>query len=150
MPKRSVFLEGFGHYLVSLREALRWKQAQAADIAKRRGIAVTYQALRGLEEGTTKSPDPELLRAIAALYELPYPELVRRYVHERYGVDLTPDEFALMLQDRFGAAPNRVALEKGEADLLDAWRLATREGRRAAMAVLTVSKRSKRTGKKTA
>lgn len=87
MPsKRPVFLPKLARTLVELREARQWKQAHAADLADRRGLAVGYQALRWLEEGKIKSPEPELLRAVADLYEFPYPALVGLFLAERYGV----------------------------------------------------------------
>jgi hypothetical protein len=93
MPRvRQVVLPKFGAYLVSIREARQWKQAQAADIAKRRRIPLGYQALRGLEEGTTQSPDSTLIQAAADLYELPFEMLVAMVIRERYGIDLVrPD-----------------------------------------------------------
>ena len=141
VPRKTVTaLPRFGAFLVQLRESFRWRQAQAADIATRRELAVSRQALRGLEEGKTQSPEPELLRAVAQLYKVPYEELVRRYVHERYGIDLTPDGLAAALQERFGSS-NRVVLEADEPDLVDAWRHSTAEGQHAALTVLKASRK---------
>jgi transcriptional regulator with XRE-family HTH domain len=81
-----VFFPALGAYFVSLREARGWNQSQAGDIAARRKIPITYQALRGLEEGKTKSPEPELLRAVSELYDVPYEQVVGRVLFERYGV----------------------------------------------------------------
>lgn len=88
MPERPVFLPDLGAYLVSLREARGWEQSKAADIAGRRKIALSYQALRGLEEGKTKNPEPATLRALAALYEVPYTEIIGRYIERRFGVQV--------------------------------------------------------------
>ena len=41
--KRPVFNAELGQFFVSLREAKGWKQSQAADVATRRKIPVTYQ-----------------------------------------------------------------------------------------------------------
>lgn len=87
--KRRVFSKDLGEYFVSLRAEKGWKQSQAADIASRREIRrLSYQTLRGLEEGKTKNPDPSTLRAIAKLYEKSYEEVVARVVANRYGINL--------------------------------------------------------------
>lgn len=89
MGSRPIFMPDLGTYFVSLREGRGWKQMQAAAIAHRRGIPLSYQALRGLEGGKTKSPDPAVLRAVAALYQVPYEQVVERVVAVRYGLDDT-------------------------------------------------------------
>src|SRR5262249_25602097 len=70
-----------------LRETRGWKQSQAADIAARRGITLTYQTLRGLELGETQSPSPDALRAVAELYGVSYPDVVATFVRHAYGID---------------------------------------------------------------
>ncbi|HEV8474607.1 MAG TPA: helix-turn-helix domain-containing protein [Methylomirabilota bacterium] len=91
MPRKwTVFLPKFGAFLRALRRARRWNsRAQAISMGERRGIAVSYQALRQLEEGITKSPDPKVLKALATLYDVPYEDLVRRCIEEGYGVTLS-------------------------------------------------------------
>jgi transcriptional regulator with XRE-family HTH domain len=89
MPRTTrVVLPKLGAFLIEQRKGFRWKQAQAANIAARRGIPVSYGALRWLEEGKNQSPEPELLHAVAELYKVPFEELVRRLVKERYGLDV--------------------------------------------------------------
>jgi transcriptional regulator with XRE-family HTH domain len=89
LPKRRVFTKEIGDYFVALREARGWGQSHAADLAARRRLGgISYQTLRGIEEGTTKHIDPETLRALAALYDRPYEEVATRYVALRYGRDL--------------------------------------------------------------
>lgn len=92
MPGRPVFLQKFGSFLVDMREARGWKQSQAADIATRRGIGLSYQALRWLEEGKTKSPDPDTLRAVGRLYDLPYEMLAAMVISERYGIAVSESD----------------------------------------------------------
>lgn len=86
MAKRPVFSRDLGDYFRSLRTARGWKQSQAANIASRRGIALSYQALRGLEDGKTKNPDKKLLEAVADLYEMSYEEIAARVIEKRFGV----------------------------------------------------------------
>lgn len=54
--------------------------------ANQKLAAVSKGVLLGLEKGRTKNVDPDVLRDLAALYELPYEELVRRFVEHRYGL----------------------------------------------------------------
>jgi len=146
MPRKTVvLLPEFGAFLATLREGFRWKQSQAANIAGRRGIRVSYQALRGLESGVTQSPEPELLRSLAQLYRVPYEELVRRFVEERYGVSMAPADWKQISEERLG--DDRFVLENDEPELIDAWRLSNPEGQHAALAVLKVSKKTKGSGK---
>ncbi|MDP2320714.1 MAG: helix-turn-helix transcriptional regulator [Acidobacteriota bacterium] len=84
--KRPVFHRDLGLFFTALREAKGWKQAQAADVAARRRIAVSYQTIRGIEEGKTKNADPEALRAIAKLYDHPYELIAAEVFRARYGV----------------------------------------------------------------
>lgn len=86
---RPVYFKELAQFLTGLREAEGWEQSHAADLAQRRGHkALTRQVLLRLENGQTKSPDPQALRGIAAIYPkaTSYPDLVRRIVEERYGV----------------------------------------------------------------
>lgn len=122
MPERQIPLPEFGSFLAGLRESMLWKQSQAADIAARRGIVVTRQALRGLEKGRTKGPDPVLLRAIAALYRVPYEELVRRFVAERYGIDFGSADVTASIEKQLAALQERIVLEQDERELIDQWR----------------------------
>src|SRR6185503_14598728 len=47
--------------------------------------ALTRQVLLRLETGQTKNPEPQVLKAIAALYDLDYSDVVQRFVSARYG-----------------------------------------------------------------
>jgi len=86
MASRPVFHEDLGLFFRDLREARGWSQRQAATIAKNRRITgVSYQVLQRLEAGRTKNPEPELLRALSKLYEVPYETLVGRWVERRFG-----------------------------------------------------------------
>lgn len=89
VAKRPVFYKDLAKFLEDLRTEKGWGQSQAADIAQRRGLTVaTRQKILRLETGKTKNIDPEVLRAVADLYERPYLELVGHVVAERYGIDL--------------------------------------------------------------
>lgn len=128
-----VVLPQFGAFLVSLRDARGWNQSEAAHRATRQRLAVSYQALRGLEEGKTKNPEPALLRGIAALYKVPYEELVRRFIAERYGVEIAGKDFTAALE---AALVGRVVLEEEERALLSVWHASRRDIRAAALRVL--------------
>lgn len=97
MRPRPVFFADLGKFFVSLREAKNWNQSQAADIATRRGLSrLSYNALRYLEEGKTKNPEPDVLRALATLYDVPYEELLAKFWETRYGV--AADRVAAVLE----------------------------------------------------
>jgi transcriptional regulator with XRE-family HTH domain len=84
---RPVFHKELGQFFESLREAQGWNQRQAADIAKRRRIkSLSRQVLLRLEDGKTKNPEPEVLRALAELYERPYEEIAARFIAVRFGL----------------------------------------------------------------
>lgn len=89
MPERPrpIFHPEIGAFFVSLRERKGWKQSQAEDIAARKKLTVlTHQVLWRLEQGKVKNIEPEVLRAIAKLYQTPYEDLVARWTSYRYGV----------------------------------------------------------------
>jgi transcriptional regulator with XRE-family HTH domain len=85
--RRPIRFKQLGEFLIAQRASRQWQQAEAAAIAKRRGLkALTRQVLLRLENGQTKSPEPEALRAVAELYTLNYDDLVHRMMVERYGI----------------------------------------------------------------
>ena len=87
--KRPVFLPELGQFFKDLREARGWTLRGAASQAERWDLPkITYQVLFRLERGQTKHPDPDVLNALARLYELPYDDLVARWVKFRFGSDL--------------------------------------------------------------
>lgn len=88
MPKRPVFYPELGAYFRSLRDAKGWDQSHAANIAARRKIDLSYQQLRWLEEGKTKNP-AEALRAIAALYTVPFEEVLAAFIRHRFGLTIS-------------------------------------------------------------
>jgi transcriptional regulator with XRE-family HTH domain len=72
---------------MQLRDDRGWNQSEAADMSRRKGHpALTRQVLLRLERGQTKNPEPEVMRAVAALYGLDYADLVRQFVALRFGV----------------------------------------------------------------
>lgn len=104
VPKRRIHYPTLGKYFEGLREQRHWKQSQAADIARRRKLPLSYQALRGLEDGQTKHPTPAALKAAAALYEVPYAEIIAEVVRHAYDVDFAVSDGALRLDHADEAA----------------------------------------------
>jgi HTH-type transcriptional regulator, competence development regulator len=91
MAERPTFHAELGEYFVGLRQRRELGQRQAAEIADRRNItALSRQVLLRLEQGKTKNPEPEVLKAIADLYGVTYDELVIRCVEAQYGVEMRP------------------------------------------------------------
>lgn len=84
--ERPVFHPDLGRFFSDLRETHGWTLRGAASLAKRRGLGLSYQALFRLERGQVKNPEPEVMRAVAALYTLNYDEVVERFVSMRYGL----------------------------------------------------------------
>lgn len=92
MGDRPVFYPDIGRFFVELREARGWSQSDAVRYAHQRGLtALSRQILLRLEGGKTKHPEPDVLRALATLYEQDYRQLVSEFVARRYGFgpDLT-------------------------------------------------------------
>ena len=87
MRTRPVFLPKLGEYFRILRDDRGWNQLQAVDIARRRHITVSYNTLRWIEDGKIKNPEPEALKALSALYDVGYEEVVANYAQERFGID---------------------------------------------------------------
>jgi len=85
-PDRPVVLPNLAKYLIGLRNLKRWKQSQAASMAARRKLPVSYTAIRWLEEGKNQNPEPELLKGLADLYDTSYEDLAARFIDERYGL----------------------------------------------------------------
>lgn len=85
--RRPVYLKDLGDFFTELREQRGWNQSEAADMAQRRGLLpLTRQVLLRLERGQTKNPEPEVMRAVAALYGMDYGEVVGRFIGVRFGV----------------------------------------------------------------
>lgn len=126
MTDRPVFHPELGAYFARLREEKGWSQRRAGEVAHRRRLAaVNYQAIQRLEAGKTRDLGPDLLRALAALYDVTYESLVRRWAQVRYGVDveaeapvpanaetLTPDERACLQRWRALGASDRAWLDQ--------------------------------------
>ena len=87
MRERPIFHPEIGRLFERLRSDRGWRQAQAADIARRRGLTlITRQVILRLEKGQTKSIEPDVLRQIASLYGTPYRQVLASWVEHRYGV----------------------------------------------------------------
>lgn len=90
VTKRPVFHPNLGAFFSALRVQRRLGFRQAVTIAQAKGLtALTKQALFGLEHGLTKNPDPDVLRAVAELYDVDYPWVVANFVGHRYGLSST-------------------------------------------------------------
>ena len=76
-----------GEYFRNLRRNLGWNLSRAVLIAEQRKLPVSRGALRWLEGGLTKNPEPELLRALSSLYDEPYGNMVQEVARQVFGVD---------------------------------------------------------------
>lgn len=90
VPRRPVYDKELGRFFAELRATKGWTQRQAAEIAARKkgAEAVTRQVLLRLEAGRTKNPEPEVLRGLGVLYDLPYRQLAGRFIARRYEIDV--------------------------------------------------------------
>lgn len=96
MADRPVFHPELGTFFRRLREAKGWNQSQAASQARRWKLnALTRQVLIRLETGKTKNPEPDVLLALARLYEWPPRELFARFLEARYGITVKPEALDL-------------------------------------------------------
>ena len=86
MPRQlPVFYEGkLGEYFRDLRETRGWSLRQAIRLADQRKLQVSLGALRWLEGGLTKNPEPALLRALAKLYGEPYGRVIQEIARHVY------------------------------------------------------------------
>ena len=89
MPRQlPVFYEGkLGQYFRDLRESHGWSLRQAALIADQRRLPVRLGALRWLEGGLTKNPEPELLRALSSLYGEPYGNIIQEVTRQVFRIE---------------------------------------------------------------
>ena len=89
MPRQlPVFYEGkLGQYFRDLREGHGWSLRQAVLIAEQRGLPVGLGALRWLEAGLTKNPEPELLRALSSLYGEPYANIIQEVARQIFRIE---------------------------------------------------------------
>lgn len=86
--ERPVFYPDLGDFFVRLRTSHRWSMRQAAQSATNKQLGVTRQVLLRLEHGQIKNPEPDLLRAVAALYSVRYEELAGLFIQRIYAIDL--------------------------------------------------------------
>lgn len=83
---RPVFNRDLGLFLEQLRVGRGWTLRGAASFAARKQIALTYQVLFRMEKGQVKNPEPAVLKALAALYDVDYDDIVKRFVTKRHAV----------------------------------------------------------------
>ena len=76
-----------GQYFRNLRENHGWTLNRAVHIAGQRKLPVGLSSLKWLEGGLTKNPRPELLRALSALYDEPYGNMVQEVARQVFGID---------------------------------------------------------------
>lgn len=137
MERRPVFHPDLGRYFAELRKAHGWKQSQAAHFAARRGLAaLTRQVLLRLENGKTKNPEPDVLRAVGDLYGVPYEQLVTRCVEAQYGVELRPARPGEARPAAWGQ-PGLAAGDEDELRLLERYRQISPRHREVLDALLT-------------
>ena len=89
MPRQlPVFYKGkLGRYFRDLRENHGWSLRRAVLIAEQRRLPVTLGAVRWLEAGLTKNPEPELLRALSRLYGEPYRNIIQEVAKQVFLID---------------------------------------------------------------
>ena len=84
---RPTFYEGkLGQYFRDLRENHGWSLSRAVFFARQRKLPVGLSALKWLEGGLTKNPQPELLRALSVLYGEPYGHIVQEVTKHVFGI----------------------------------------------------------------
>lgn len=103
-PRRPVFHAELGDMLKDKRVVRGWSQAQTVRFAKRTAGQLTENQLRYLEAGKVENPDPDTLRALCQLYDLPYAELASRYFSATYAVPVRVEDSGI------------VTIEPGAAD----------------------------------
>ena len=86
MPARPIFHAEFGKYLADLRDKRNMSQSDAARFGRKLTPLLTRHVLLHMEAGKTKDPEPDVLRALAVLYEVPYEVIVEKLVACRYGI----------------------------------------------------------------
>ncbi|HYE86530.1 MAG TPA: helix-turn-helix transcriptional regulator [Vicinamibacterales bacterium] len=86
---RPVFHPKLGQLFAGCRAAKGWSVQQAVNMAHgRKHTALTPNRLRWLEEGRTKAPDQDVLRAVCDIYGLDYREIATAFIEANYGRDL--------------------------------------------------------------
>lgn len=94
MASTSTSYKGFGAWLKQIR--VRAGFPSQSNVAIRGGSDLVNQGkLSHIERGLNTNPAPALLRELATLYKRPYAELVARWVHVRFGVDLLETKFTV-------------------------------------------------------
>lgn len=113
-----VYAKELGDFFAGLREARGWTQSAAARAAKSAKLNVlSRNVLLRLEEGKIKNPEPDVLRALAKLYLLPYDQILGRFVRARYGSDL-PWQAKELPSPSHVTSPKEVSLEVATARTL--------------------------------
>ena len=89
--QRPIYYRELGDFFAALRPT-DWTQSDAARFAKQRGLTpISRNVLLRLEKGQIKNPEPDVLKALATLYDMPYETLAGRFIEQRYGIRLGRD-----------------------------------------------------------
>jgi transcriptional regulator with XRE-family HTH domain len=83
--KRQKFHREIGRELAKLRKLKNLSQGQVA--LRGRG-KITEGTLKAIETGRVKNPDPDHLRALAAIYGVPFAVVADPFIRANYGSDL--------------------------------------------------------------
>ena len=94
MASRSTRYKDFGTWLREIRIRAGFPSQSNVAVRGRSGL-VNQGKLSHIERGLNANPAPALLRELAVLYKRPYAELVARWVHVRFGVDLLETKFTI-------------------------------------------------------
>lgn len=95
---RPVFHRELGRLFTEKRTLRGWSQGQAVLRSRQLGAPVSLNSLRYLEEGKTKYPDADALRALSKLYDLDYEDLVARFVRANYDITVNNESHALLIR----------------------------------------------------
>ncbi|MDJ0766886.1 MAG: helix-turn-helix transcriptional regulator [Myxococcota bacterium] len=87
-PKRE-HLPRFARLLRDLR--IKANIERQMDVEKATDGAISRNKVSLYEQGKVRDIPPEALRQLAAVYGVPYEQLVRALVQEKYGIDLSPE-----------------------------------------------------------
>lgn len=90
--RRRKNISAFGQYLTELRKAADLSLDEVVALAKRRKTGqVSKSALSLYERGEIKNPNPEMLQALAAIYQVPFEELAQKWFNQRFSFAATSE-----------------------------------------------------------
>ncbi len=87
--RRPIFYKGqLARYFRDLRERHGWSLRHVVSVAEQKRLQVSLGALKWLEGGFTKNPEPELLRGLSELYGEPYGTMVQEVAKHVFAIEL--------------------------------------------------------------